>query len=72
MSIRVEVNQIDESDQPIVWRVVMSIYGLKQFGNNWMRRQFTFMSEYGLIQSRCDTDLWFVIDNGMLCLQARR
>lgn len=66
------VNQIDESGQSMVWRVVMSLYGLKQSGNSWMRQRFTFMSMYGLTQSRCDTSLWYLIDDGELCLQARR
>ena len=62
------ISKMDSSGRPMVWKLLKSLYGLKQSGHNWMRDLFEFLKGMGLEQSGSDTSLWKWTKNGKLVM----
>ena len=52
------ITRTTANGERMIWRLLKSLYGLKQAGRNWMRTFFRHLRELGLNQSRADTSLW--------------
>lgn len=61
-------SKFDRNGNKMVWKLLKSVYGLKQAGHNWMRDLFGFFKKYGMEQCGGDTSMWFLERDGKVIL----
>ena len=60
--------EYDSEGNLLYWKMLKSIYGLRQSGHNWMEDMFSFLTGFGLVQSLCDTSLFELYKDGKIVL----